>query len=211
MASTAVAAQGTTLEVTNNTSGSAKTISGVTLGNPTIITATSHGFAVGDRVTIASVGGTTTVNATWSIIAKTLNTFAIALDTTGGTSYTSGGTATPSVYVTVGNVKQLTGLDGSANDIDITNLASAAEEVMLGIARYGGFTAEVDRKETDAGLLVLKARQADRASVGVRMTLSDASVLTFTAYVKKVSFAAGVDAINKGTVEFRVTGGITWA
>lgn len=211
MASTAVSAQGTTLEITSGSSGSAKNISGVALGNPTIVTATSHGFVVGDKVTIASVGGITTVNGTWSVIAKTTNTFAIALDTTGGASYTSGGTATPAVYVTIDNVKSLSGLDGQANDIDVTNLASTAEEIRLGIARFGGFTAEFDRVEGNTGHLALKARQLDRAQIGVRLTLSDSAVATFNAYVKKVSFSNGVDNVNRGQVEFRITGAVTWA
>ena len=63
MTSTAISSQGSVLSLATGT-GSAKTISGVTLGNPTIITATAHGFSVGDVVTIASVGGSTSVNGT---------------------------------------------------------------------------------------------------------------------------------------------------
>jgi len=211
MASTAVSAQGSTLETTTGAAGSAKNISGVALGNPTIITATAHGFVVGDKVTIASVGGITTVNDTWTVIAKTTNTFAIALDTTGGSSYTSGGTATPAVYVTIDNIRSFSGLDGQANDIDVTNLASTAEEIRLGIARFGGFTIEYDRVEGNAGHQGLRARQLDRAQIGVRLTLSDSSVATFNAYVKKVSISAGVDNVVRGQAEFRITGSVTWA
>jgi hypothetical protein len=89
--------------------GSAKTISRVTLGNPTIITATAHGFSVGDIVTITSVGGATTVNGTWVVTNKTTNTFAINLDTTGGAAYTSGGTATPVSWTPIINVRTFTG------------------------------------------------------------------------------------------------------
>src|SRR5690242_12480267 len=102
MTSSAISAQGSTLEIGTG-SGSAKTISGVTLGFPTIVTATAHGFNVGDVVTIAAVAGSTTVNGTWSVVYKTANTFAIALDTTGGTAYASGGTATPTVWTPIAN------------------------------------------------------------------------------------------------------------
>ena len=56
MASNAISAQGSTLHIGTGTGG-AKTITGVAAGNPTIITATSHGFANGDRVTIAALTG----------------------------------------------------------------------------------------------------------------------------------------------------------
>ena len=95
MASTAISAQGSVVSIGTG-AGSAKTITAIALGNPTIITSSSHGFANGDVVTIAGLTGTNaaTINGqTWSVRNITTNTFAIYVDTTGLT-ITAAGTAT---------------------------------------------------------------------------------------------------------------------
>ncbi len=162
MTSTAISSQGSVLSLATG-SGSAKTISGVTLGNPTIITATGHGFSVGDVITIASVGGATAVNGTWIITNKTTNTFAINLDTTGGSAYTSGGTATPVAWTPIVNVRSFTGFDGAANIIDVTNLSSTAEEIRPGIPRFGQISFEIDWDHGDPSHVALLARQLNQA------------------------------------------------
>ena len=83
-----------------------KTISGATKANPVVITATSHGFSNGDHVIIASVAGMTELNGVTGIVAnKTTNTFELTdvdgtnINSTGFTTYTSGGTASRIVEV----------------------------------------------------------------------------------------------------------------
>ena len=81
--STAISAQGSLLSIGTG-AGSAKTLTAVALGNPTIWTSAAHGFVNGDMVTMAGVTG---VNAalfnglTFSVRAKTTNTFALDVDT----------------------------------------------------------------------------------------------------------------------------------
>ena len=77
-----------------------KTISGLTKANPGVVTATSHGFSNGDLVFISSVGGMTEVNNKYFKVAnKGTNTFELQdvdgnnVNTSGFTTYTSGGTA----------------------------------------------------------------------------------------------------------------------
>ena len=52
--STAISAQGTTLQLSTGTGG-AKTITGVVVGNPTILTSAAHGLANGDVVALAAL------------------------------------------------------------------------------------------------------------------------------------------------------------
>lgn len=84
-----------------------KTISGATKANPVVITATSHGFSNGDHVIIGSVAGMVELNGITGIVAnKTTNTFELTdvdgtnINSTGFTTYTSGGTASKIVEVT---------------------------------------------------------------------------------------------------------------
>lgn len=76
------------------------TITDITQADPGVVTANSHGFADGDEVQLDNVAGMTEVNARRYIVAnKTANTFELNdedgnnVDTTGFTSYDSGGIA----------------------------------------------------------------------------------------------------------------------
>lgn len=211
MASSAISAQGSVLSIATG-SGSAKTISGVTLGNPTIVTATSHGFNVGDVVTIASVTGSTTVNGTWSVIAKTANTFAIKLDTTGGSAYVSGGTATPVTYTAIGNTRSFSGFDGSASELDRSNLASTAKEYLLGLVDYGNLSVEYDLDNSDAGQIAMQSKFDSGILTGFKLVLPNSATAAFNAYVKKLPVSGGVDAIvRRSGVDLRISGPVTWS
>ena len=68
-------------------------ITGITLANPCVITSTAHPFAVGDVLWIDSIVGTTQLNGSFArVTATAANTVTLALDSTGLTAWTSGGT-----------------------------------------------------------------------------------------------------------------------
>lgn len=78
----------------------AKPITGATQANPCVITSTGHDLTDGSVVYIASVGGMTQLNGNYYVIRDvTANTFSLenldgsAVNSTGFTAYTSGGTA----------------------------------------------------------------------------------------------------------------------
>ena len=84
-----------------------KTVSAITKANPGVVTATSHGFDNGDLVFISSVVGMTEVNSKYFKVAnKGTNTFELQdvdgnnVNTSGFTTYSSGGTAARVVQVT---------------------------------------------------------------------------------------------------------------
>lgn len=212
--STAISAQGTIIQIATGTGG-AKTITAVSIGYPAIVTATSHGFANGDRITIASVAGTmaTPINTVFTVIHKTTNTFAIDLDTTGLT-YTSGGTATPTTYTAIANVKSGTDLEsGSSPEIDVTDLTSTAKEFRLGLVDNGSFSLTLFHSNADAGQAALQARRLDGAVTSMKIILPSGTTPTasFTALVKKFSKSVAVDGVVEASVDIRVTGTITWA
>lgn len=75
-------------------------ISGITRANPGVVTDNAHGYANGDWVYLAGIGGMTQLNQRTLVIANaTANTYTLQdvygtnIDTTGYTAYTSGGTA----------------------------------------------------------------------------------------------------------------------
>jgi len=89
------------------TSTKSATISAVTKANPGVVTATAHTFKEGQQVTISSVVGMTQLNSNvYTVRNPATDTFELystdgttKVDTTGYTTYTSGGTATHGVIV----------------------------------------------------------------------------------------------------------------
>jgi hypothetical protein len=215
MTSTAINTQGTQIQVATGT-GSAQTISGVTVGNPTVLTATAHGFSNGDRVAIAALSGAnaSVLNGnTYTVQFKTTNTFAINVDTTGDTITAGSGTATPQTYTAVGNSRTFTGLDGAPAEIDVTNLASTAKEIRLGLVDYGQLTFECDHDNGDGGQAALLSHYVAGSSASYKIVLPAGTTPTasFTAFVKKFALTGGIDAVARRNVDLRISGPVTWA
>lgn len=211
MTSTAIPAQGSILQIATG-AGSAKTITDVSVGNPTILTATAHGLANGDVVTLAALTGldAATLNSlTVSVRNITTNTFAVYVDTTGKTITAGSGTATPVSFTVVANIKDFSGFDGSASEIEVTNLDSVAKEFRLGLTDAGQFTINIDYDNSNAGHIALRARQVSGVLTNFKFTLPNSNAITFTGYVKKFSLAGGVDAVTKTAVDIRVSGAVT--
>lgn len=211
MTSTAISAQGSILAIGTGT-GAAKTITAIALGNPTILTAAAHGFANGDVEGLAALTGADAAllnGLNLSVNSKTTNTFAVNVDTTGKTITPGAGTATPVTFTNIANIKDFSGFDGAASEIDVTNLSSTAKEFMLGLTDPGQFSFNIDYDGTNAGHIALRAKQQSGVLSSFRLTLPNLSVITFSGYVKKFSLAGGIDATAKTAVDIRISGTVT--
>jgi len=215
--STAVSAQGTIHQIATGTGG-AKTISGtVGVGNPTVLTSTSHGFANGDVVAIAALTGADAAelnSKTYVVQFKTTNTFAVAQDTTVKTITVGAGTATPNTYTAIANVRSGTDLEsGSSPEIDVTDLTSTAKEFRLGLVDNGSYSLTLFHSNADAGQAALQARRLDGAAVNMKVILPTGTTPTasFSALIKKFSKSVAVDGVVEASVDIRVNGVITWA
>jgi hypothetical protein len=210
MPSTAFSSQGSVLSIGTGT-GAPVTVQSVTTGNPTQINATAHGFNNGDRVTLA---GFTGVNAadlnglTFTVLFKETNTFAVAVDSTGHT-ITGAGTATPTTFSAIGNLRTGNGLDGQAVEIDRSNLSSTAKEFILGLVDPGHFTFECDHDSTDAGQIALAAKQVSGVQSAFKYVLSNADTYSFNGFVKKFALTSAVDQVVKRQCELRISGSVT--
>lgn len=210
MASTAITSQGTIIQIATGT-GSGKTISGASLANPAIITATAHGFNNGDSVVISGVAGATWANGTWSVQFVTANTFAIGFNSTALAAYTSGGTATANTYSALGNAKTFSGLDGQASELDISNFASAGKEFLLGLYDGGQMQIDVDIDNSDAGQVACRTAQqgSNKKTFKVILPAGTTPNISFSGFVKKFSMSGGVDKALSGQLVLRISGGYT--
>jgi hypothetical protein len=208
-----ISAQGSTLQIATGTGG-AKTITAVAPGNPTIFTSAGHGFTNGTAVALAGLVGTMAgqLNGETHVVSNvTANTFALLDEDTTGLTYTSGGTATPQTYTKVNGVTSFDGFDGTADELDTTDLDSTAKEFISGIKDEGKFGFEVKILKTDAGQIALRANRTSGAVVGMKLSLPDASVATFNCIVKSIPTSGAVNAVLKGKIDCRISGPVVWS
>jgi len=127
-------------------------------------------------------------------------TFSIDTAVSGGPTYTP-----------IANIKSFSGFDGSASEIDVTNLSSPAKEYRLGLEDNGQFTLELDRDFADAGQTALLAARDNQAAKQFKLLLPNGENAVFTAFVKKFGIGGGVDQIVKGSVDLRISGSVVWS
>lgn len=212
MPSSAISAQGSVVSIGTGTGG-AKTITAIALGFPTILTAAAHGFSNGDAVVLAGLTGADAAllnGQTVTVKNKTANTWAVDIDTTGKT-VTAAGTATPTTYTAIANVRDFSGLDGTASELDATNLSSVAKEIRLGIVDFGQFTMNVDHNAADAGQAACLAAYVAGTAKLMKVVLPNGDTASFTGYVKKFSLTGAVDALLKRAIDIRISGAVTWS
>jgi len=129
-----------------------------------------------------------------------------------GTTIEIESAASPGQFLTIGNVKSFSDLEGgSAGEIDVTDLTSTAKEFLVGLRDNGSVTLSVLHKRGDEGQDECDERRADGAVSAFRFTLPDNSVAEFDGLVKKFSKSGGVDQAVAGSIEIRVTGDVTWS
>lgn len=211
MASNAVSFQGATLHI-GGTSGGAKNITALTKAYRAEVTSATHGLAVGDRVTFASVGGMTEINAlVGTVLNVATNTFVVDIDSRAFTTYTSGGTATPVTWTQVKDIKSIQVEPGSRSEWDKTNLDSTAKEKGYGLKNMGSVSGDCNIDLTDTGQLAMRAALGVATSKPFKITLATGKVNTFSGYVLKISEGGAVDAGFTGSYEIGVDGDMTWA
>lgn len=209
----ALKSQGSTFKVAT-AAGSPKTLTGITQAAPGVASSTSHGLANGTVVVVTTVVGMVEVNDGAFVVKNTAtNAFDLsAEDTTLFTAYASGGIATPQTMTEIGTVMGVPTLfDGEANDIDGTHLKSRAEEVSMGIQRFGSVQMNLLLYQGDAGQARLRYLKKNQLLGTFSVTLSDGTISAFRGYVK--SFALNdvtPDGNVKATVNIRVTGEPSW-
>ena len=119
--------------------------------------------------------------------------------------------ASPEVYTSIGQINSITGPDGSAAEIDVTDLSSSAKEFKMGLADEGSVTLEGFYIPTDTQHAALRTKKNSRVTGNFKIVFTDSPQTTwsFAAYVTGLSLTAGVDAALTGSITLRITGSIT--
>lgn len=215
--STAISAQGSTVEIENNV-GAAIDITSITKAGSAVVGLEDiTGILPGEVLSFSGVVGMTEINGMKGIV-KTVTpgvapagTVTVFIDSSDFTTYTSGGTATPRAWQRIKNLKSFRGMDGSSTELDVTNLDSEAKEFILGLSDEGTFSFDIDYDPSSGtGHQLLRNLQSNGFRRAARLTLPDATVAVFDQRIKKFDVAGGVDQVLRRNVELRITGPVTW-
>ncbi|RQM48650.1 hypothetical protein EHZ19_10620 [Paraburkholderia bannensis] len=118
------------------------------------------------------------------------------------------GAAQPT-WTQVKNCKSFSGFDGTATELDATDLDSTAKEKLLGLMDEGSFSIDINTNMADPGQAALKAAQRSSAKLQFQLKTPDGYSYTFFGYVKSFPLQGGVDAILATTVQMTITGSVT--
>jgi len=194
--------------------GGAKTITEISLGNPTILTCASHGLSDGDVVAAADFAGDDAADIngnTYVVMYATTNTFAIDLDSTSLTitDNTDAATMTPETYTEIGEILDWDLAYDTHNMIDDTNLSSTRAEEKPGIPRGSAVTFSLNWTSDDTGLLAAETARSGKTSKTFKVTYSDDAVHTFAGYVIGINNSGSVDDNVKGSITIHRTGALS--
>lgn len=204
--STAISAQGTTFSI-EGTPGSAVTITGITKATSAIVTGT-HSMSIGDVFEFGVVTGMPEIFGLLGIVTaiSTTVSFTVNIDSSGYVAVGTGGTGNPKTWTKVLNVKDYSGFDGSASEIDKTNFDSNAMEYVAGLQDFGQFTINIDVDNTDAGQTALRTAKTAASTKAFKLALPNGKLRVFKGFCKKLSEQGGVNQTVKASCDVRITG-----
>lgn len=187
------------------------TVSAITKANPAAVTTSSaHGLSAGDRVTFSAVGGMVEINGQSAAVDVTSPTSfkAVGIDSTGFTTYTTGGSVTESGFHQI-CFKTFNIAPGTATEIDVTTTCSEAKEFVMGLQDFGTATIDLNYDPCNNGIMELESAAADTLSRWFRVVFPPGlgSVTKLVqGYVQSIGFSAGVEAAITSTATVRLTG-----
>lgn len=210
MTSTAILAQGTSFAIAG-TPGSSISITAITKAKPAVVTATNT-LAVGDVVVFGVVAGMPEINGRVGIVSVASGTsFTVNIDASGFASAGTTGTATPQTWTLVNNIHDYTAFDGTASEIDVTNLQSLAKEYSPGLEDFGQFSMNLDVDTTDAGQVAMRAAKTAQNKTYFKLVMRNAAVRVVFGFVKKFSESGAVDNVVKASADLRISGRPTFS
>lgn len=168
------------------TLGSAKTITAISKASEAVITAT-HDFAIGDLIVLAGIVGMTQMNdlvVRVKSVSTTVSFVAESLDSTGFSTYVSGGTATKvTAFDTFDSATSFSFPEPAPNKIDVTTVHDNTKKEVFGLDEAPQITLPLIADPTSVVSISLRAASAAKTTRVFRVTLQTGQVLIMNAYV----------------------------
>lgn len=128
-----------------------------------------------------------------------------------GTLLKIGDGASPEVFSTIEQLVSISGPDGEAPVIPVTNLSSTAVEKRLGLKDEGNISVSGFWDAASTTHALLKSKFDSGAAVNFSLTFADspATVLTFSAFVQTFNRPVAVDEVVGLEFTLVVSGAVT--
>jgi predicted secreted protein len=119
--------------------------------------------------------------------------------------------ASPEVFTAINELFDISGPDGSANEIDLSDLNSTAKTFRMGLKDSGTVTLGFNYIPANTQHAALRTAWTARTVRNFQMIFTDSPNTTwsFAAYVQNLSISNSVDSKTEGSITLRITGDVT--
>lgn len=128
-----------------------------------------------------------------------------------GTQFHIGNETSPTVYVSLGEVKAMDGPGGEAAVLDATHSRSTAKEKLMGLPDEGQIQFTVNYLSGDSGQDEFLEARAAQALRDFKVTFPNGELLLFQGYAKGHKISGQVDQVVSATLTVEITGPVTRA
>ena len=174
----------TTVEI-SNTLAPAKVITGITKATEAVLTSTAHGFLAGDIILIDAVVGMNQINKVPIIVktAPTANDFtAEGLDSTGFTTYVSGGTAQKvTSFLSFDVMTTFNFPEPQPNKQSVTTIHASSEKEVFGLDSAPTCTMDCNAQPLDATIKYVRKVSLAKSDAILRAKFQNGNVMLVNA------------------------------
>ena len=192
----------------------AKTITAISKASEAVITGT-HDYSVGDYILIESVGGMTQINdrvVRVKTVSTTVSFVAEGVNSTGWTTYTSGGTAKKITFgASFDNITQIELPDSAPDEVDITSIHDDERQIVFGHNAAQKGTLSLIANPLATAVVEVNTASAANARRALLVTLSSGQKGLMNAFVSGgQGFSGGVGAAATGQISLTLRNAPQW-
>jgi hypothetical protein len=193
-----------------------KLITAITIANPGVFTAATHGYAVGDTVYIDADAGMPDLTAGEYVVASvpSANTFTLAgVNTTGYSAFAvDSPNSNVSQKIIFSDFCELTGYnqqDGTSDEIDATTVCSTAKEFEVGLPDSGTLSLDYNAAPNSPVQAAMRAARAAGQTIAFSLIFPNGggTVLMFGS-VQSTTLSGSNGDLHKASASVRLTGDI---
>ncbi len=193
------------------TLGSPKTVSAITLANPGVVSSTAHGYSNGDIIVFQVTDGMVELNnQAGRVSASTTDAFSIeGLDTTSYSTFTAGTVTKVSAFQTLAMAQSVTMPNPAPAKIDLTRLIDKVKRYTYGLPDAPDGTIKGLRDVASTAIGLIRAATKANATMVFRLTWPGGSHTVFNAQVSGgQGFDLQTNAAATQDVSFTPTGDV---
>lgn len=184
-------------------------ITGITKADPAVVSDAGHNLIDGSVVAISGVVGMTELNGkTYIVNVLSTSTFElVGVDSTGYTTYVSGGTYTTAVMSNFCEVTSMEQSDGSTPEIDVSTICDDEAVFESGTPDPGTTQLDYNFAPQQTVQAAIRAARKSGAIVAVRTTLKNSGGQVIQlGTIQQTSMSGAVGGVWKGSTTIRNSG-----